>query len=401
MKFKYSARNQQGELQVGAVEAASREAAISILNGHELFVLSVESAEKKTFTDALANFFNRVKSRDLVIFSRQLSTLLEAKIPIGDSLKNLYRQTDNKLLKEVIFDLSADISSGVPFSQALSRHENVFSDFFVNMIRAAEVTGRVDEAMGFMADYLEKEETLTGKVRSALIYPAFVIGLFVVVVIVMVVYVFPQLKPIFTETGVTLPIYTRLILGAGDFILAWWWAIIAIGVVVGVVLIDYFRTDEGKSLLNDLELKIPVIGDLFTKIYITRFSQSAAVLIKGGVSVVQAVRITGRTIGSFVYEDELEEIAEKIKEGELMSRALEEAEHFPLLVSNLVAIGETTGRVDQLLEKVADFYTRQIDEKVSNLVELIQPALMVFIAVFVGFLFASILLPIYNLAQAF
>ena len=401
MKFRYSARNQQGELQVGIVEGASRETAISILNGNGLFVLSVESAEKKNFADSLSGFLNRVKSKDLVIFSRQLATLLEAKIPLGDSLKDLYRQTDNKVLKEVIFDLSADISSGVSFSQAIQRHPNVFSDFFINMIRAAEVTGRVDEAMTFMADYLEKEDILTGKVKNALTYPAFVIGLFALVVIVMVTYVFPQLKPIFEETGVALPFYTKAILGVGDFFLAWWWAIIAIFILVGSVLIDYFKTDEGRALVNDLQLRVPVLGDLFTKIYVTRFAQSAGVLIKGGVSIVQALRISARTIGSVVYEDELEEVAEKVKEGQLMSQALEQAEHFPILVSNLVAIGESTGRIDDLLKKVADFYIRQIDEKVANLVELIQPLLMVFIAVFVGFLFASILLPIYNLAQAF
>jgi len=212
---------------------------------------------------------------------------------------------------------------------------------------------------------------------------------------------FLLLKPIFEETGVALPFYTKAILGVGDFFLAWWWAIIAIFILVGSVLIDYFKTDEGRALVNDLQLRVPVLGDLFTKIYVTRFAQSAGVLIKGGVSIVQALRISARTIGSVVYEDELEEVAEKVKEGQLMSQALEQAEHFPILVSNLVAIGESTGRIDDLLKKVADFYIRQIDEKVANLVELIQPLLMVFIAVFVGFLFASILLPIYNLAQAF
>ena len=269
------------------------------------------------------------------------------------------------------------------------------------MVRAAEMTGRVDEAMSYLADYLEKEDVLTGKIKNALIYPAFVIGLFVLVVGIMVVYVFPQIKPIFEETGVVLPIYTRIILGSGDFILTWWWAILAMVIIFLVVIIDYLGTEEGKILINDLELKIPVVGDLFNKIYVTRFTQSASVLIKGGVSVVQAIRITARTIGNVVYEDELLKIADMVKEGQLLSRALESSTYFPLLVANLTAIGESTGKLDQLLSKVADFYTRQIDDKVSNLVELIQPAMMVVIGLFVGVLFASILMPIYNLAQAF
>jgi len=263
------------------------------------------------------------------------------------------------------------------------------------------MTGRVDEAMSYLADYLEKEDVLTGKIKNALIYPAFVIGLFVLVVGIMVVYVFPQIKPIFEETGVVLPIYTRIILGSGDFILTWWWAILAMVIIFLVVIIDYLGTEEGKILINDLELKIPVVGDLFNKIYVTRFTQSASVLIKGGVSVVQAIRITARTIGNVVYEDELLKIADMVKEGQLLSRALESSTYFPLLVANLTAIGESTGKLDQLLSKVADFYTRQIDDKVSNLVELIQPAMMVVIGLFVGVLFASILMPIYNLAQAF
>ncbi|OGZ02989.1 MAG: hypothetical protein A2430_00540 [Candidatus Liptonbacteria bacterium RIFOXYC1_FULL_36_8] len=401
MKFKYSARNQEGEMQVGVVEAASRDAAASILNGHNIFILSLESAEKSSFVDRLSGFFNRVKSRDMVVFSRQLATLLEAKVPLADSLKNLYRQTSNKILKEVVFDINADVAAGISFSQALERHTSVFSDFFVNMVRAAEMTGRVDEAMSYLADYLEKEDVLTGKIKNALIYPAFVIGLFVLVVGIMVVYVFPQIKPIFEETGVVLPIYTRIILGSGDFILTWWWAILAMVIIFLVVIIDYLGTEEGKILINDLELKIPVVGDLFNKIYVTRFTQSASVLIKGGVSVVQAIRITARTIGNVVYEDELLKIADMVKEGQLLSRALESSTYFPLLVANLTAIGESTGKLDQLLSKVADFYTRQIDDKVSNLVELIQPAMMVVIGLFVGVLFASILMPIYNLAQAF
>ncbi|PIR05205.1 MAG: hypothetical protein COV57_00360 [Candidatus Liptonbacteria bacterium CG11_big_fil_rev_8_21_14_0_20_35_14] len=401
MKFKYSARNKEGELQVGVVEAASYDAAASILNGHDLFVLSVINAEERSLADYISSFFNRVKSKDLVIFSRQLATLLEARVPLGDSLKNMYRQTENQILKEVIFDINADVSAGSSFSQALGRHPNVFSDFFINMIRAAEVTGRVDQSMSFMADYLEKQDTLTSKIKNALIYPAFVIGLFLLVVLVMVTFVFPQIKPIFEETGVALPIHTRIILGTGDFVLAWWWAILVIFIVAFIAIADYIRSDEGKGLVSDLSLRLPIIGGLFTKMYVTRFAQSASVLIAGGVSVVQAIRITARTIGNIVFEEELEKVANQVKEGELMSRALEKSPYFPLLVANLVAIGESTGKVDKLLEKISDFYTRQVDETAANLVELIQPILMVVIAVFVGILFASILMPIYNLAQAF
>ncbi|OGG39637.1 hypothetical protein A2127_02200, partial [Candidatus Jorgensenbacteria bacterium GWC1_48_12] len=293
------------------------------------------------------------------------------------------------------------VDAGFSLSQALERHPNVFSEFYVNMVKSAEITGRLSEVLSFLADYLEKQAALVGKVKNALLYPAFVILLFFVVVIIMVSFVLPQITPIFEEAGVELPVFTRALLSAGMFIADWWWAVGIIFLIFLLTVIDYFQTKEGRVVLDELALRLPIIGPLFQRLYIARFAESSRVLIKGGLTIPQAIEISSHTISNAVYRDRLHEASMKIRKGELLSKTLGEMPEFPPLVSQLIAIGEQTGRLEQLLEKVTDFYTREVDDIVNNLVVLIQPALMVIIGVMVAILFASILLPLYNLSQAF
>ena len=402
MKFKYSARTKTGEMQAGFIEAINKESAFNTLSGHNLFILSLEAEAKKGGLDEIFSFLNRVKKKDLVIFTRQFATLLEAEIPLSDALKTLYAQTKNAKLKETIFEISSDIDAGLSLSQALERHGKVFSEFYINLIRSAEVTGRVQESMIFLADYLEKDMALMGRIRNALIYPAFVILLFIAVVGILLVVVFPQLKPIFEDTGVELPFVTKILLGSGDFLISWWWAIAAILGVGGLALIDYLRTEEGKIVLDNTLIKMPLLGPLFQKLYVARFAQSAQVLIKGGIPVAQAIEISGHTVDSAVYREALKSVADGVRRGELLSQAIaSNTEVFPPLLSQMTAVGESTGRLDDMLDRIAVFYSREVDSTVGNLVELIQPAVMVAIGVMVGVLFAAVLLPIYDLAQGF
>ncbi len=402
MKFQYTARTKEGELQTGFIEAVNREAAINILVGHELFILSVQEAEKPHWYDPFMRLLNRVKTTDLMVFTRQFATLLDAKISLGDALKNLRRQTNNAILKEVISDLSSDIDSGLLLSQAMERHPQVFSNFYVSMVRSAEVTGRLEEVMGFMADYLEKESGLMSRVRGAMIYPVVLLVLFAVVVGIMVGVVFPQLEPVFTESNAQIPLVTQILLGLGQFIANWWLAILIVLAIVGVVVYDYFDTPEGKIVLDEFRVRMPIIGDMYRKLYVSRFAESSAVLIRGGIPIAQALEISGHTIGSLIYRDALHEVAEAVRGGQLMSQALAAHEDFfPPLVHQMVAVGESTGKLEQLLTRVSGFYSREVDNTVSNLVELIQPILMVIMGVMVGLLFAAVLLPIYNLAQTF
>lgn len=402
MKFKYSARTKTGELQVGFAEGVTKEAALNSLHGHDLYVLSIEGSESSAWYAPLSNFLNRVKRQDLMVFTRQFATMLEAAIPLGDALKVLYRQTRNQALREAVFQISGDIDAGLALSQALERQGQIFSEFYINLVKSAEVTGRVQEAVQFMADYLEKENILVSKIRNAMIYPAFVIALFVLASGILMGVVFPQIAPIFADAGVDLPLVTRVFLAAGNFIAGWWLAILIVGFVLAALIVEYLRSDEGKVVYDEVMLGLPVLGTLLKQAYVARFGEAMSVLVKGGIPIAQAIETAGHTVGSMLYRDALHEVAEKVRQGELLSRALEAQErYFPPLVSQMVAVGENTGRLDDMLARVAQFYTREVDSLVSNLVELMQPALMVVIGALVGLLFASILLPIYNLVQVF
>ncbi len=386
---------------MGNVEASNREAALSILLGHQLFVLSLEEEETGAWYSRLLDVFKRVKSQDIMIFTRQFATLLASQVPLSDSLASLYKQTTKPVLKEAISEIGNDINAGFSLSQSLERHKTIFSDFYVNMVKSAEVTGRLSEVLDFLADYSEKQATLISKVKNALTYPAVVVVLFVVVVAVMVTMVFPQITPIFAESHVALPFFTQVLLGLSQFMSAWWWVLVIALAAVVILLIDYFQTNEGKAVLDTLTLKAPILGSLFQKLYIARFAESARVLIKGGLTIPQAVEISSHTIGNTIYAELLHNAAEQIRKGKLLSQALAPMPEFPPLVSQLVSVGESTGRLEDLLSKINDFYSREVDNTVSSLVELIQPLLMVVIGVIIAILFASILLPIYNLSQTF
>jgi len=401
-KFKYYARTQEGELQTGFVEAANREAAANILTSHDLFILSLESAEKRRWYDRIFNFLNRVKTKDLMIFSRQFATLMESKIPLGDSLRTLYQQTKNPILKEAIFEISSDVDAGLSLSQAMERQGKIFSEFYISMIRTAEITGQLEETTMFLADYLDKETMWHSRIRNALIYPVIVVVLFLVVAGIMLTAVFPQIEPVFKETGVSLPLITQIFLSTGNLVLQWWWAALLIIILLIFLLIDYFQSSEGKIVFNEIIIKVPVFGNMFKQIYVARFAESTSVLIKGGIPITQAIEIAAHTIGNIVYRDILHEIAEKVRAGELLSNLLAQNEYyFPVLVSQMVAIGERTGRLEEILSRISSFYTREVNDLLANLVELIQPILIAVIGVFVGLLFASVLIPIYNLAQTF
>jgi type IV pilus assembly protein PilC len=402
MKFKYNARTQDGELQTGFIDAANRQVALNILTSHDLFILSLEGAEKIGWLQKTFGFLNRVKIKDIVIFTRQFATLMESKVPLDNSLRSLYQQTKNPILKEAIADISSDIDAGLSFSQALERQSAIFSEFYVNMVRSAEITGRLEEVASFLADYFEKESEWRSRVKNAMIYPITVISLFIIVAIMMLVVVFPQIGPIFEESNVELPMLTKIFLSTGYFLLNWWWIIVIVAVMLVFLAIDYFQKDEGKAVLNEITIKLPIFGNMFKKIYVARFAESISVLIKGGIPLTQALEISSHTIGNIIYRDMLHEIAEGVRGGASLSSLLSQNEYyFPPLVGQMVAIGENTGRLEEILSRVSSFFTREVNDVLNNLVELIQPILMAVIGVLIGLLFASILIPIYNLAQAF
>jgi type II secretory pathway component PulF len=402
MKYRYQAKTKEGEMQVGYVEAANRDSAINILSGHNLFILKLEEAEKSHWYDRLSSYWSGVKRQDMVIFTRQLATLLEARLSLNRALQTLQEQTENPTLKEAIFQIAQDVDSGLSFSQALERQSGIFSEFFVSMVRSAEVTGNLDQVAGFLADYAEREATLITKVRSAMIYPAIIVGLFVVVAIIMITVVFPQIAPIFEQSGVELPTLSYILINSGAFLSRFWLLILIIAVVLVFMLLDYLRTPEGKALADDFKIRFPLVRRVYLPVTVSRFATAAAMLSRGGVPVAQAMEIVGETVDNVLYRDILHEVSDAVRQGIPLSEAIAKyPDYFPQLVPQMLAVGEATGQMNEVLMRIANFYSREADSIVNNLVDLIQPVLMIGIGVMVGLLFAAILLPLYRLTSAF
>ena len=402
MRFKYKARTKDGELQVGFVEGPDNNLAASTLHSHGLFVLSIEAADGEQWYDRFLGYFDRVKPKDMLIFSRQFATMLSAKVPLNSALKTIEAQTANSTLKVIVSDVSRDVDAGLALSQAMAKHPNAFSSFYVNMIRSAEVTGRVEEAAGFLADHIEKQATLISRVKGALTYPIVMIVLFFIVSGIIATVVLPQVGPIFEEAGVDIPLFTKLLINTGEFLSAWWWLVVSGLIFVVFVIFDYFKTPEGRVVVDEIVLRIPGVSKLLKLMHVARFAEALSILLKGAIPIAQAVEITAQTIGSPAYADLLQETAEDIRRGELLSKSLSQRpEFFPPFVSQMIAIGEKTGRLEELLGRISDFYTQEIDTMIGSLIELVQPILMIIIGLLVGGLFASILVPIYNLVQTF
>jgi type IV pilus assembly protein PilC len=401
MKYKYQAKTREGEMQVGFVDAASRDAVGTILASHDLFILSIEEAEAVHWYDRVSLFFNRAKRKDLIIFMRQLSTLLEVQIPLNQALKILVDQTPNSTLKEAVLEMVEDIDAGLSLSQAMQRQSVIFPEFFTEMIRAAEVTGNLNQITTFLADYAEKEGELASRVSSALIYPAIVLGLFVVVAGIMVAFVFPQLGAVFAQNNVALPWYTQSLLSLGDFTQRWWPAIFIAVVMLALVAIDYFATDEGKAIVDDVKLRLPIMRNVYLPVIMARFGDAAALLLHGGIPITQAIEIMGHMVGNISYREVFHNVAEDVRQGELFSASVAKYPgFFPELIGQMVAVGESTGKMEEMFSRIGAIYTREADNVTGNLVELIQPILMIGMGVMVGLLFASILIPIYRLTAS-
>ena len=400
MKFKYQARTKEGELQVGFVEAGSKESAEKILTSHELFILLLEEVERPNFFNRILNYFTKVKLKDLVIFYRQMAVLFESQLPLNRILESLYTQTSQPQIKEAAFQILQDIQSGLSFSQAAEKQTDVFSPFAISMIRSGEVTGNLDRVITFLADYTEKEYNLASKAKSASIYPAVIISVFIIVAGIMVTFVFPQIKPIFDQSGVKLPLFANIILGLGNFLSEWWMALVLLLIVLIILIIDFIQTEEGKALLDELKIKMPFLKQVFLPITISRFAYATSMLIRGGVPVAQTIEIVSNTINNTLYKEYLHDIASDVKAGMNLSEAISQyPKYFPELVSQMISVGEQTGQLDKMLERAANFYFREADNIVNNITDLIQPILIIIIGVLVGLLFASILVPIYNLTS--
>jgi len=387
------------------LEAVNQDAAITLLQQAGLTVLKIEQKREGAWYEKLVLPFQRVSLKEVSVFTRQFATLLEAQVPLIDALQTVYAQSTNLMLREVIFDMYSDIQAGLSFSDALAKYDKVFSPFYANMIKAAEMTGRLDSALLYLADYYEQQAYVNTKITNAMIYPVFILVLFVAVVAIMVTVVIPQLGTVILESGVTLdelPMMTQILFGAGSFFTKYIAVVVAVLLGLVVVLVRYFSSEEGKLLASTILLKLPVFGGFLQRMYVARFAETLSVLLKGGIPVASGLDIVAHVIGSVYYQEAVEQIAQGVRQGETISALLlKYPDYFPPLISQMVAVGEKTGRLEELLKKVALSYTREIESLINSLTEIIQPILIVALGVLIGGLIAAVILPIYQVAQRF
>ena len=400
MLYIYEATDKEGKKSSGSMDAPSIEIAINSLQRRGLIILSIKPEEESSsFLERNINIFDRVKMKDVVIFSRQLSTLFEAKVPIIDSFRLLASETSNLLLKSKLEEIVDDIQGGEPMSAALAKHPEVFSKFFVSMVKSGEESGKLDEIFSYLADYLERSYELASKAKRALFYPAFVVTTFIGVMVVMFTVVIPKIGALLTEVGKEVSLYTRIIMGIGNFFQAYILYMLIFSIIGFIIAWRYIKTENGQYFLAKMMITLPLLGMINKKIYVARLTDNLQTLLSGGVPMIKAVEITADVVGNKIYNAILLDVVESIKGGGSLSESLRRYEEIPALVPQMLRVGEEGGRLDFILRTMARFYKKEVDNTIENLIGLIEPVMIVVLAVFVGFLLVAIIGPIYNISS--
>ena len=398
MKFRYQARSRSGDVQTGSVEASSREAALALLQRHRLFVTLLEEEAKQPFYAKKIQLFGGISQKDIVNFSRQLSLMFKSQIPLVESLSAMAKQTKNANFREKITEIADEVEGGTSLSQSLSKFPKLFSSFYVNMVKSGEASGTLSESLDYLAEHLEREYHLSSKIKGAMIYPAMIVVVVIGVLIMMMFFVIPNLSKVLTETGQELPLLTKVVIGLSNLLRSWWWIFAILIFGGGILIYRYFKTEEGKKNWNRILLKIPLIGPFVKMIYVSRFSENLSTLIGGGLPIASALEITGDVVGNSVYQEIITDIKEEVRRGEKISKVMARyPDEFPPLVTQMVNVGERTGTVDKSLMNVVNFYQKEIDRSIDNLLSILEPMLVVFLGLIVALLMASVLLPMYKM----
>lgn len=400
-RYDYSARNAQGNPVEGLVEADTVDIATDALKDRGLFVLTIKEHQERALFDKELPFFNKIPIRDLVIFSRQFSVLMGAKVPLVQALKTVARQTQNNRLKVVLLDIAGEVEAGTSLSVAMAKHPKAFSSFFVNMIRSGETTGRLEDVMNYLADQMERDFDLMTKIKGAMIYPIFIVIGLVIVGFIMMVFVVPKLTATLTESGATLPWTTNLLIGTSGFFKAYAVQIVIAAVLASVAFRWWTAQPGGKAIWDRIKLKIPVFGDLLKHIYIVRFTRSMSTLIAGGVDIPQSLGIVADIVGNEYYRQLILETKKEVSDGNSITTVFNRTKAFPMMIPQMMSVGEETGRVGEVLERLTGFYSRELSNSVTNLVSAIEPLIMLVMGGAVGIMVAAIILPMYNLASQF
>jgi type IV pilus assembly protein PilC len=400
MLFTYRAIDKDGHEREGTIEAPSQEVAITALQRRELIISAISAAEKKTGLNFEIPFFNGIKNKDVVILSRQIATLFEAQVSALRIFRLLAAEVDNQKLAEVLTQVADDLQGGSPISKALAKHPKAFSGFYVNMVRAGEESGKLSQTFGYLADYLDRSYDIISKAENALIYPAFVVAVFFVVMGLMLTLVIPNITSVLTDSGQPVPIFTRIIIDFSDFLTNYGIFILIALILLGLYIWRLSKTPSGALILDKLKLEIPYVGDLYSKLYLSRISDNFSTMLLSGVPVIEALDITAAVVGNAAYQAILSDAAQAVKGGSSISDAFAKYPDIPGIMVAMIKVGEETGELGSILVTLSKFYNREVSNAVDTLVGLIEPVMIVLLGIGVGVLVAAVLLPIYNLAGA-
>ncbi|MEK7194168.1 MAG: type II secretion system F family protein [Patescibacteria group bacterium] len=399
MLYKYKALEQSGLQKEGSIETVSLEVAIDSLQKRGLIIASIDEADKGSW---FSNFTigEKVKNKDIVILSRQIATLFGASVSALKIFSLLSGEIENKHLKRSMVEITDDLQAGSSISKALGKHPDIFSDFYVNMVRAGEETGKLNETFEYLADHLDRNYEVVSKAKNALIYPAFVIGVFIAVMILMFTIIIPKISVILLDSGQPIPLYTAIVFGISSFLINYGILLLVALVVLAFFFARFLRTAEGRKALGRFKLQVPYLGDLYQKLYLSVIADNLATMILSGIPMVRAIEVTANVVGNDVYKDILSESGVAVKSGSPLSQALTQYSEVPSILTQVIKVGEESGELGDIMKTMAKFYQREVINAVDTLVSLIEPVMIVALGLGVGILLASVLIPIYNIANS-
>jgi len=399
MEFAYQARDDEGQYRTGTVEAVNESSAFDVLRQHGLIVIKIIPYNKVSVFERI-KIFDNVPLKDVVMFSRQLATLINAKVPIVQALRILETQVSSNKLKEILSSIAQHVESGESLSGAMSAHPAVFSELYINLLRAGELAGTMDESLNYLAAQMEKDYDLRSKVIGALTYPAFIVGALFIVGFLMFLYVLPPLVSVLQESNVELPFTTKILIGTTHFLQSFWWLVIILLIGLVGALMFYSKTAGGRFIIDTIKIRVPLFGPIFQKIYMARYARNLATLIAGGIPIVKALDSVADIVNNMVYKEIILDASTQVRNGKSIASALTSRPEFPPIVAQMTQIGESTGRLQEILEKLAGFYEKEVDNVLKTLTTLLEPIIMLLLGLAVAVMVAGILLPIYNLASA-
>jgi len=399
MKFTFKAKDQSGKVEMGMIEANSKDEAMEILSKKDIFLLSLEEKNKDSGINMSIGFFKKVSIKEVVIFSRELAIMIESNISPSDALDALAAQTRNKTFRAKILKISSDIRSGVLMSKAFSKYPELFSIFYVNMIRSGEVSGGLPRILERVADHLESDYAIRQKTLTAMIYPVTILTIFILIFVVIMIFVIPNLVTILEGTGQELPFATKIIIVISKFFTNFWYIALAAFALLASFVYYYPRTKEGKDFTDKLVLKTPIFGRFLKDIYVSRFAENLSTLISAGIQINEALDIVASIVGNNVYRDIILKVKERVIKGESFSYVLSQyPDEISPLFTQMAAVGEKTGKLDSSLTNVVKFYNRETENFVNSISSMIEPIMIIGLALMVGFLVAAVLLPIYQIS---